>query len=431
MPHIVKSTILDAPTDAVWDVLRDFNGHDRWHPAVATSTIERAQASDRIGCVRRFKLAGRLGVARAIAGAVRPRTDLQLLPARYADPDVQLCRPCPAAAGHRRRPHILALGVRGSPRGPGDAAAHHRHGRRRDLSGRASTRSASTCSEARMTAVGNTMPVTVKTFATSGEAAAALSSDRDARYLGGGTLVMRALNEGDVSISTIVRVDGPCARARSRAGGSRITIGAGVTLRAVLAERELAFLHPAARLDWRPGGAQHGHRRRQSVRARAVRRFRRRAARARRDGVACRAAMARATCRSRNFWRAATDRRARSSSRLLRAARQRRGVSLPQGRAHQAERRLCDHARRASPDQRRPRRRARASPMARWRRPPIRAKAAERALEGRTLDEASVAAAVAAAAEGTSPATDSIASAWYRREVVGVHLRRLLLGGPA
>src|SRR5712672_1871531 len=54
--HIVKSTILDAPTGVVWNVLRDFNGHDRWHPAVATSTIERAQAADRIGCVRRFKL---------------------------------------------------------------------------------------------------------------------------------------------------------------------------------------------------------------------------------------------------------------------------------------------------------------------------------------------------------------------------------------
>jgi hypothetical protein len=56
LPHIVKSTILDAPTGAVWNVLRDFNGHDRWHPAVATSAIERAQASDKIGCVRRFKL---------------------------------------------------------------------------------------------------------------------------------------------------------------------------------------------------------------------------------------------------------------------------------------------------------------------------------------------------------------------------------------
>ena len=56
MPHIVKSTILDAPTGVVWNVLRDFNGHDRWHPAVATSMIERAQSADRIGCVRRFKL---------------------------------------------------------------------------------------------------------------------------------------------------------------------------------------------------------------------------------------------------------------------------------------------------------------------------------------------------------------------------------------
>ncbi|MDH2401160.1 SRPBCC family protein [Bradyrhizobium sp. SSUT18] len=56
MPHVVKSTILDAPTGSVWAVLRDFNGHDRWHPAVAASTIERAQPSDKIGCVRRFKL---------------------------------------------------------------------------------------------------------------------------------------------------------------------------------------------------------------------------------------------------------------------------------------------------------------------------------------------------------------------------------------
>jgi xanthine dehydrogenase small subunit len=59
---------------------------------------------------------------------------------------------------------------------------------------------------------------------------------------------------------------------------------------------------------------------------------------------------------------------------------------------------------------------------------PVRAKAAERALEGRTLDAASIAAAVAAAAEGTSPANDSLASAWYRREVVGIHLGRLLSG---
>ena len=56
MIRIVRSTIIDAPSDRVWSLLRDFNGHDRWHPAVAKSTIERGQSSDRLGCVRRFLL---------------------------------------------------------------------------------------------------------------------------------------------------------------------------------------------------------------------------------------------------------------------------------------------------------------------------------------------------------------------------------------
>ena len=49
------------------------------------------------------------------------------------------------------------------------------------------------------------MAVTVKTYASVSEAAGALSSDRSARYLGGGTLVMRALNGGDVAIATVIR----------------------------------------------------------------------------------------------------------------------------------------------------------------------------------------------------------------------------------
>ena len=72
------------------------------------------------------------------------------------------------------------------------------------------------------------MPVTVKTFANFGEAASALSSDRSARYLGGGTLVMRALNEGDVSISTVVRATDQ-ALSRIDVASSRITLGAGVS----------------------------------------------------------------------------------------------------------------------------------------------------------------------------------------------------------
>src|SRR5215813_9958979 len=90
------------------------------------------------------------------------------------------------------------------------------------------------------------MPVTVKTFSSSSEAAAALSSDRTARYLGGGTLVMRALNEGDISISTVVRANDQ-AMTRIDASGPRIMLGAGVTFARILAERDLAFLHAPAR----------------------------------------------------------------------------------------------------------------------------------------------------------------------------------------
>lgn len=57
MPRVVKSTIIDASTERVWAVVRDFNGFDRWHPALATSAIERSQSADRIGCVRRVRLA--------------------------------------------------------------------------------------------------------------------------------------------------------------------------------------------------------------------------------------------------------------------------------------------------------------------------------------------------------------------------------------
>jgi CO/xanthine dehydrogenase FAD-binding subunit len=49
-------------------------------------------------------------------------------------------------------------------------------------------------------------------------------------------------------------------------------------------------------------------------------------------------------------------------------------------------------------------------------------------LEGRALDASTIAAAAAAAIEGSSPADNALASGWYRREIVGVHLRRLLSG---
>jgi CO/xanthine dehydrogenase FAD-binding subunit len=59
---------------------------------------------------------------------------------------------------------------------------------------------------------------------------------------------------------------------------------------------------------------------------------------------------------------------------------------------------------------------------------PVRVPAVERALEGKTLDESGISAALAAAVEGLDPPTDSIASTWYRREVAPAILKRLLLG---
>lgn len=56
--RVHRATIIDAPVDAVWGILRDFNGHDRWHPAVARSALEAGRLTDQVGAVRSFTLAG-------------------------------------------------------------------------------------------------------------------------------------------------------------------------------------------------------------------------------------------------------------------------------------------------------------------------------------------------------------------------------------
>ena len=56
LQHVVRSTVIDAPIDRVWAVLRDFNSHDRWHDVVAESRIEGDERSDQVGCVRSFTL---------------------------------------------------------------------------------------------------------------------------------------------------------------------------------------------------------------------------------------------------------------------------------------------------------------------------------------------------------------------------------------
>lgn len=56
LQRVVRSTIIDAPIERVWAVLRDFNSHDQWHEAVEASRIEGGERSDQVGCVRSFTL---------------------------------------------------------------------------------------------------------------------------------------------------------------------------------------------------------------------------------------------------------------------------------------------------------------------------------------------------------------------------------------
>jgi NADPH2:quinone reductase len=56
LQHVVRSTVIDAPIERVWAVLRDFNSHDRWHDVVEQSRIEGDERGDQVGCVRSFTL---------------------------------------------------------------------------------------------------------------------------------------------------------------------------------------------------------------------------------------------------------------------------------------------------------------------------------------------------------------------------------------
>jgi len=56
LQRVVRSTVIDAPIERVWAVIRDFNSHDQWHAVVDASRIERGEKSDQVGCVRNFTL---------------------------------------------------------------------------------------------------------------------------------------------------------------------------------------------------------------------------------------------------------------------------------------------------------------------------------------------------------------------------------------
>ena len=268
------------------------------------------------------------------------------------------------------------------------------------------------------------MSITVKTFARLADAAGALSSERGARFLAGGTLVMRALNEADPAIETIVRSTDPIFSHISASSG-RVELGAGVTMAAILAERELAFLHPVARAVGGPavreaatvGGnlfapSPYGDFAAALLALDATVMFA--------GGVGQREVPLEEFLRSRDRGAtlAASVALKRPAAQTFRFAKVTRvhpkGISvlsiaaqLPLASGRVSSARIAYNA---------------------MDKTPVRAKAAERALEGRALDAAGIAPALAVAADGTAPVDDAIASAWWRREILPVHLRRLLVG---
>jgi hypothetical protein len=56
MTKVYVSSVIEAPAQEVWKVIRDFNALPVWTPFVAHSRIEGGLSSDTIGCVRHFEL---------------------------------------------------------------------------------------------------------------------------------------------------------------------------------------------------------------------------------------------------------------------------------------------------------------------------------------------------------------------------------------
>lgn len=56
MAKVYVSITIPAPASAVWAVIRDFNALPKWTPFVAESRIEQSASSDKVGCIRNFRL---------------------------------------------------------------------------------------------------------------------------------------------------------------------------------------------------------------------------------------------------------------------------------------------------------------------------------------------------------------------------------------
>ena len=258
----------------------------------------------------------------------------------------------------------------------------------------------------------------VETHATLAEAQRAMGSD--AIFMAGGTLIMRDVNAG-VTATRIVRSTDPVL-ADIRLSGDGVTIGAGVTMAMVAAHRDLTFLAPVARGI---GGPQ--------IRNMATVGGNLFAPHPYGDftvallALGARVAFAGPSGAPRPLSDMLRDRsrvglvasvhvprpQAPADFGFLKASRIKpKGVSVLSVAAH-------------VPRQGGRIRGARVAfgamgPV------PLQATAVERVLDGQSLDTATIARAAQVAVDGLDPPTDALATAWYRREVAGVHLKRLL-----
>jgi CO/xanthine dehydrogenase FAD-binding subunit len=267
------------------------------------------------------------------------------------------------------------------------------------------------------------MPLKVVRADSVRSAAEALAADPGSRFLGGGTLAIRDHSSGDFSIHALVIGDG-LGLDRIRIDGGRVTLGAAVTMAKVGAHPSLAFMRdlahgiggPAVRSMATVGGnlfapAPYGD---FSVALLAL------------DAdVTAEDTKQSETCKIEAFLKSRADYARRVVTSI--------SFALPPEGVFRFAKVARKHPHGASVlsiaallpivDGRVIGARVAYGAMAPT---AIRAHAVEEALEGKPLDDASVAAAMAVAGEGTSPASDSSASDWYRANVLPVHLARLL-----
>lgn len=261
--------------------------------------------------------------------------------------------------------------------------------------------------------------ISVESHSSNDLVAAALGPD--SVYLGGGTIVMRSLNYGELGAARIVRSADPALGRIERTGGDRVLIGAGVTMRQIIDSPDLSFLAPVARQVGGPavrnvatvGGNLFAHHPYGDLTVallaldglvstaggadQPLDQFL--AARSSFSGLVTGVSVA-VPGRDAFRWRKVSRVKPKGVSVMSIAA------WLPQQAGRVSGARVAFGAMAQTPQ---------------------RATSVERALEGASLDVAGVQPALSALDQDFTPFDDALASGWYRKEVAPVHLRRTLL----